>query len=466
MARLFFFSAGADDAPALLDDGADTWISYRELEVKCIAWKERLQSARQAKALVFLYADQTVESVAGFIGAIMAGHAVALLDPKLSTASRDALDAAYRPDFVVDMGTGDAHSLIARDFGTRHSGQIHPDVAVLLSTSGSTGSPKFVKLSLAALDSNANAIAAVLDIRPDDVACGYLPIHYSYGLSVLVSHLAVGARVALTGLGFMEAAFWQRARELEITHLPGIPFHHEMMQRLSMERLHLDQLRTLTQAGGRLSPRLLQAAHAYMEKTGGRFYVMYGQTEAAPRITTLPHEDFPAHPDSVGAALPGGHLSVRDEEGNELPTGREGHVFYSGPNVMLGYADNRDGLAGGDDLSGELDTGDIGFLDEAGRLTVSGRAKRFAKLYGLRVNLDEIQNTVQSLCEAAVVEVSEKIVVYSPDLDASLEKKLHELLTDRSVFPETAFSYRFIESIPRTERGKIDYKELERRNGE
>ena len=139
-----------------------------------------------------------------------------------------------------------------------------------------------------------------------------------------------------------------------------------------------------------------------MQETGARFHVLYGQTEAAPRMTTLHHDDFPFAPELVGTPLPGCRIEIDDPAPD-----CHGEVFFHGPNVMLGYAESREDLARGDDLGGRLRAGDIGVLDDSGRLTVTGRTNRVRKLYGLRIDLDEVERFTSRLASTAVTQTGD-----------------------------------------------------------
>jgi acyl-coenzyme A synthetase/AMP-(fatty) acid ligase len=451
--QLDFLERVDPQLPSLRDDTSNQFINYATLIDRINTWELRL---RGAKSLVFLFIANNIDGVAALLGGWKAKHAVALLDPNLSIAMRNELLAIYRPDFVV-AANGDELVVERCERGS----DIHPGLALLLSTSGSTGSPKFVRLTAQNIASNAKAIAEVLDIRPNEVGCCHLPLHYSYGLSVLLSHLSRGASLLLTEKGFTDKAFWPLLREAEVAHLPGVPFHFQIMQRLRYDRLNLPALRVLTQAGGALDLGSRREAHAFMEAKGGRFHIMYGQTEAAPRITTLSHADFVDAPYSVGTALPGGRLEIIDDDGNVVPMGDEGRVIYYGPNVMWGYAETRRDLACVDVLNGRLDTGDIGTLDEAGRLTISGRTKRFGKVYGLRVNLDEIERFITSQGQLAGVIQKNEVIHIMLSNSSGADEDLIASLINRYAIPRTAYKISHIDEIPHTERGKIDYHALE-----
>ena len=451
MRQIPFLSMQDPEAVALIDDYGASF-TYRELHDESLRWRETLS---QDKSLIFLYCRNTSQAVAAFLGGISAGHAVALLDANLPPAARAELADNYSPEIVIDGST------IEKYGAPRHS--INPKLSVLMSTSGSTGGAKFVRLSLANLIHNAAAISEVLEIKQSDVASGHLPLNYSYGLSVLTSHLIRGAKILLTERSFMDHAFWQSISETGVTHFPGVPFHYEMMTRLRLERLKLETVRTMTQAGGHLPQHIKANLHEYMSINGGNFYVMYGQTEASPRITTLQHKDFLGNEKTVGTVLPGGRITITDDKGALIEYGNEGAVWYEGPNVMLGYANGRQDLKLGDINCGALQTGDTGFLDVNGRLTITGRLKRFGKIFGLRVNLDEIEKrTKECWSEAAVVQKAEKVCVYLAGKVGDAEKELiRKSFVEYFTLPLTAYDLIEIDCIPYSERGKVNYKVLE-----
>lgn len=438
----------ASQAPILSDDNSEAWVTVGELRALSEAWRDRLASPRM---LAFHYISNTVEGVAQLLGAASAGHVVALLDPKLPARAKADLAARYRPGIILDDDTEPLQGTLS---------DLHPDLAVLLSTSGSTGSPKFVRLSASNLASNARAIAEVLDIRSHEAGCGHLPLHYSYGLSVLTSHLSAGAPLHLTERGFLDPDFWPQMKRWRIAHLPGVPFHYNTLRRFGFAKLDLPELRVMTQAGGALDVRIRKMAHDYMDARGGRFHVMYGQTEAAPRITTLAHEGFAEHAETVGSALPRGRIEIIGANGAPCV---EGEVIYYGPNVMMGYAENPADLARGDDMGGRLATGDIGSLDEDGCLTITGRVKRMGKLAGLRVNLDEVERALIGLGEDfAVVDKGEMLMIYHlPNADpGALKERALKQLSDRFTLPKTAYRFKQVDGFPRTSRDKIDYQAL------
>lgn len=468
---------GAETRPALADDRSDRWRTRGEVRAEALAIADALAAPR--KRLAFLMADNGTASVLGLLAAAAAGHAVALVDPALADDKLRHLMEAYRPDLLIadagfdrwdavaDPRVGTWEPSASRDgavaWASRASGTeespIHPDLLLLLSTSGTTGSAKFVRLSAEAVAANARQIAASLSIEPGSVAVAHLPLHYSYGLSVVTSHLALGARVFVMTDAITSPTFWPKVTAAGGTHFPGVPFHYMVLDRLGLG-LVPPAVTTFTQAGGNLDVRLQRSVADKVAEHGGRFFVMYGQTEASPRMTTLPFERLTDKLGSVGIALPGGHLSIVDEGGRACPAGDTGAVVYQGPNVMMGYAESRSDLAGGDEAGGRLETGDVGRLDQDGYLFLSGRTKRFAKVAGLRLGLDEIEQEIGSTCPVACQDEGERIAVYHEDgSEAELKTRLKALAVTYKI-PPVSFVVRRVEALPRKTSGKVDYARL------
>ena len=460
-----FCTEYSHDAPALLSPGKPA-VTYGQLEELSEEWRSRLVS--ECKQLVFHYISKTPLSIAALLGTIASGNAVALLDPKLSREARDALESAYRPWVVLESmeGESDEVTLSSTTFGQSRPNAIHSDLAVLLSTSGSSGSPKFVRLSMANLQSNALAIAEVLSIVPTDVALAHLEIHYSYGLSIITSHLAKGASIGFVNGKFTDRGFWEDVRALQITHMPGVPYHHEMINRLGLDRLNLPSLISLSQAGGRLSESVTNKLHAAMDSREGRFYVMYGQTEASPRMTTLPHEEFLSRPGSAGKALPGGEISIVDDQGQRVPSGTAGEVIYRGPNVMQGYAHAAGDLCKPDELNSVLHTGDKGYLDADGYLYIVGRLSRMAKIFGWRLNLDEIEQYCEKTLSnpswgVAAVQLDNEIhLVTNGSQSTCDEVDLQSKTAEKFALPNGVLKLKYVAEFPLNARGKTDYNAL------
>ena len=435
--------------PALIDAQTGEAIDYATLADRVAA---RAATFSGPRGLVFLEARNTIGSIIDYLAALAAGHVVHLLDT-LSGPRADELIALYTPALIVDA-----------EGNLRRTGApplaIHPDLCVLLSTSGSTGSPKFVKLSVANLDANAKAIAAYLELDASERALQHLKPHYSYGLSVINSHLGVGAALVLTAFGVNEPAFWQAFDTYGATSFAGVPYTFETLDHLDFDPAAHPSLRYATQAGGKLEAGLVRRFASAFVAAGKRFVVMYGQTEAAPRMSYLPPELAAEHPDSIGRAIPGGELFLVDAEGQRIAAPDiQGELAYRGPNVMMGYASAPGELAG-DETPSHLLTGDLAMRRENGLFVITGRTARFVKPFGVRVNLDEVQSFVKARHARAAVAGTDTRIVVGLEGAPGMSVITPAELARRFGLADHLFEIRHHAQLPVLPNGKLDYQRL------
>jgi acyl-CoA synthetase (AMP-forming)/AMP-acid ligase II len=456
------FARGERGATAVVEAGSGVSLTYADLDREVHGIGEEFPGS---PALVFHFAANSLESAVTFLAARTAGHAVALLDPALKPEFVERLVSLYEPEHISGLPAAELDGYTATAQGhwrrsTPSRSVVHPDLAVLLSTSGSTGSPKFVRLSAGAVEHNARAIARSLDLAADDRAFATLPLHYSYGMSVLTSHLTAGATVVLSDASVIEPRFWEQFATYGATFLAGVPYTYQMLDRIGFLDRDLPTLRSMTQAGGRLPDRLVAKFSEALAQRGVRFYVMYGQTEAAPRMSCLPPEETRKRIGSVGLPLEGGSFTIESDDGNPLGAGADGEVVYRGPNVMMGYADSPEDLALGDVSEGVLRTGDLGHLDEDGFLSITGRSKRIGKVFGVRVSLDEVEGLVTGLGAVAVVGVNDKLSIFHERGEDDAVLAARKQLALNLKVPVQALAFRRADPLPVLPSGKPDYQRL------
>ncbi|HET9422767.1 MAG TPA: AMP-binding protein, partial [Nocardioides sp.] len=427
------------NAPALLTDaGALTYAALADLV------EDRRRTLGDTRRLVLLEAAPEIDFVATYLAAL-AGHHPVLLAPAGAATSESwrSLRESYDPDVVVARDT--LGRIEERRPGTRH--QLHADLALLLSTSGSTGSPKLVRLSRDNIVSNAEAIADYLGLGPDDRAATTLPLHYCYGLSVLHSHLAVGASLWLTDVSVSEPAFLSGFDAAGATSFAGVPHTFELLEQCGFADQVPAGLRYVTQAGGAMSPERIRALAELGDREGFEMFVMYGQTEATARMAYLPPDLVASRPETIGVPIPGGEFRVDD-----------GELVYSGPNVMLGYAASADDLALGRTVH-ELRTGDLAVQHDDGLFQVVGRRSRVAKLFGVRIDLDQVERILADAGIAArAVDAEDRLTVFARhgrDLRRALP-----LLRARLCLPAFAVAGHLVAEFPLTANGKTDYPAL------
>ena len=433
--------------PALLAD--DRTMTYEELG-RAVA--DAAGVLGPERRLVMLRASNDIGSIVWYLGALAARHPLLLTSPTDERAAA-ALQAVYRPDVVLDGSTDPTRPL---DPPTGEQRDLHPQLALLLSTSGSTGSPKLVRLSRRNLWSNAAAIARYLDLSAADRAMTALPMHYCYGLSVINSHLLAGGSVALNDASALDNEFWRRFDRLEATSFAGVPHTFDLLDRIGFEDLELPRLRIVTVAGGRLDPERVRHHALLGLQRGWRFYAMYGQTEATARMAYLSPERAVHHPATIGVPIPKGSFEL-DEHHAE--TGRaEGELVFRGPNVMLGYADGPDDLALGRTTEA-LRTGDLARATADGSYEIVGRARRIIKPFGLRIDLDQIEGTLAASGVEAFATGDDARLVIACHTARNAERA--RLLTAESTgLPRSSIVVAAIEDVPRRENGKVDYERV------
>lgn len=445
--RVDFVATLADRGEAtavLLSPG--TTLTYADLAALVAGAGAQLGTGRR---LVLIAAENSVEALVTYLGALHAGH-VPLLAPGDRLQHLDGLIEAYDPDVVA--GRGDSGwQVVSRHAGAAHD--LHADLALLLTTSGSTGSPKLVRLSHENLDSNATAIAESLGVRSSDRAITSLPLHYCYGLSVLHSHLSAGAAVVLTDLSVVDPCFWTLFDDVGATTLAGVPHSFDLLDRSGFAHRAHPTLRVVTQAGGRLPSDRVRRYAALGRERGWDLFMMYGQTEATARMAVLPPDLLETRPETVGLPVPGG--SFRLDPLSDLDCGL-GELVYSGPNVMLGYAESVLDLSRGREVH-ELRTGDLARLGPDGLVEIVGRRSRFAKVVGLRIDLDQVERDLANAGhEAHCVDLGDAVGVLATAVGAGPE--VTETVTRRHGIPASGVVVLDGLEAPRLPTGKPDYR--------
>lgn len=450
---------------AIYQDGKT--LTYNQLLDYSLEINKNLDS----RDLVFCFCTNKLESLVGYVSFIMGDTVPVLLDSSISSEKLNDLIQKYSPRYVwapVDLEIPNIYNNRIAELndyqllenGNSHSYEISSELKLLLTTSGSTGSSKFVRISLRNLESNARSIAEYLSIDENERPITVLPMHYSYGLSIINSHLIKGATLLMTDNSIMERAFWEMLHKHGATSFSGVPYTYRMLKSLSILKKDLPSLKTFTQAGGKLSDELIDEFSKFCSENGKNFFVMYGQTEATARMTYLSPKLLPEKLGSVGFAIPGGKIEITNEEGTIVPTGQVGELVYYGDNVSLGYAESKMDLNKPDINRGVLKTGDLALKDEDGCIYIKGRKKRFLKIFGNRINLDEVEQQVKKIApEAACSGVDDQLIVFITD--KSKEAQIKKCLIDKIKLNRTAMSINIIDQIPKNSSGKTLYSSLE-----
>jgi acyl-CoA synthetase (AMP-forming)/AMP-acid ligase II len=337
------------------------------------------------------------------------------------------------------------------------------DMAVLLYTSGTTGRPKAVMLSHGNLVANNLAIQAYLQLVPEDIGLTVMPFHFSYGNSVLHTHLAAGATLLLEDNLAYPLQVVQRMERERVTGFSGVPSTFAiLMSRCHLEDFDLGSMRYLTQAGGAMTRAAIQRMRELVPSA--KFWVMYGQTEATARLTYLRPEHLDARLGSVGVPLDGVEIEIRNEQGEVLPPGQTGELCARGPNIMLGYWKDEEASREAV-VDGWLHTGDLAHRDEAGFIYIDGRLVDMIKVGSYRVSPLEVEEAL-----AMLPGIAEMAVASMPDELLGQAIKAVIVLRDGATLDERQVkahcrkhlaSYKipkvveFVGELPRTATGKV-----------
>jgi acyl-coenzyme A synthetase/AMP-(fatty) acid ligase len=338
---------------------------------------------------------------------------------------------------------------------------LHPELSHLLPTSGSTGSPKLVRHKYENIEAAGLNISTFFELKETDRPLMVLPLYYTMGLSMVFSHLRVGATILITGLNMTDPNFWKFLKEQCATSFTGVPYSFQILNLMRFFRMDLPHLELLTQGGGKMPTDLNIKFAEYCRDKRKRWIATYGQSECTARMAYLPAKWAIDKVGSIGIAVPNGELSLIDTEGHLITTPHtEGEMCYRGKNVTMGYARKQKDLSLGDERNGYIRTGDLAYFDEDGCYYIVGRMGRFLKLFGMRVGLDECEQIVQTECgiECACVGTDEKMIVYITNADKQSEVK--DTLVQKTHIVATSFEIRTVLEIPKNEAGKKLYNKL------
>ena len=445
-------------------------VSYGEI----YTLSEKLRGYLPKRCLTFILCSNELGSMLGYVTFLNNKIVPLMIDANLEKELLNNLISTYNPEYLwvperkCDHFKGYkivykscSYCLIKTGFDKAYN--LYEDLALLLTTSGSTGSFKLVRQSYENIKSNMDAIAEYLNLDSNERAITTLPMNYTYGLSVINSHLAVGASLILTEKTLMQKDFWNQLKNFKATSFAGVPYTYEMLDKLRFFRMDLPYLKTMTQAGGRLPLDLHEKFAKYAHDNGKNFIVMYGQTEATARMSYLPSEKSLDKVGSIGVAIPGSKFSIIDLDGNKINEPNvPGELIYEGPNVTLGYANCGEDLSKGDERNGILETGDIAKFDEDGFFYIVGRKKRFLKIFGSRVNLDETEQLIKEKfknIDCICTGFDDCMYIFTNADDK--EDDILNFISQKTGINHIAFKVKFIPVIPRSSSGKVLYPKLE-----
>lgn len=457
------------EALAAIDSDGNT-ISYGEL----VSFSGTLKSVMSARSLVFMMTENNAGGIAWIMAFLDSRNVPLILNAHTEDELFKNMMDIYKPAYLCVPAVSvlkeqftvvyEAYGYSLLSTGNDACG-LHEDLSHLLPTSGSTGSPKLVRHKYENIEAAALNISTFFELTSDDRPLLVLPLYYTMGLSVVFSHLYVGATVLITNRNMTDRIFWSFMKEQKATSFTGVPYSYEILNLMRFFRMDLPDLKILTQGGGKMPKALNLKFAEYCRDNGKKWIATYGQSEGTARMAWLPAEYAISKVGSIGMAVPNGELSLVDMDGNLITEADvQGEMCYRGKNVTMGYARKREDLLLGDERNGYMKTGDLAYRDKDGCYYIVGRMGRFLKLYGMRIGLDECEQIIKAKypIECACAGTDEKMYVYITD--AAIADGVKDELVAKTKLVATAFEIRVIPAIPKNEAGKILYSKLNELN--
>lgn len=448
------------DKLAAVDDSGSS-ISYGAL----CSFTSDFNDLVQERSLIFILCENRIGALIAYVACLQCRVVPLLLSKDSDAKLLESLISTYSPSYIwapdQDEVSSDLERASTSFYGYslyktgKSSPELNPELSLLLSTSGSTGSPKLVRHSYHNVTANARNVAKFFELNGSERPIAMLPIQYTMGLSIISSHLFAGSTILLCSKSLTDPQFWSFIKEQKASSFTGVPYSFEILYKLRFFRMDLPHLKVLSQGGGKLSDKLFKAFAEYADEKGMQFIATYGQTEGTARMAFLPPEKAIEKTCSIGGPIPQGQLFLIDNDGNPIEkTVAEGEMVYRGPNVTMGYANSAQDLTKGDENRGELKTGDIARRDEDGDYYIIGRMNRFLKLYGLRIGLGDVENLIkeefETDCHCSGTDSELEVKITSTEI----EERVKKFISQKTGLFHRAVKVTVVDSIKRNEAGK------------
>ena len=458
----FFNSLRRNNKNTCLIDEKGNFYSYTRILEKIRAVKKIIKK----KSLILILSSNSLDFVIFYLAFLIYKQVQIIVDENVDKTLLQNIIDKYQPSFI--FSTNDkrfipkktkkykiTNNYIIYENKIKVQHFLNSKLSVLLSTSGSTGTTKFVKLSNANIFNNTKNITKYLKIKKNDRAITTLPLNYSYGLSIINTHIFSGASIFITKKNVFERKFWTDLIKYKISSLSGVPYFYEILKKVNFENFNLKYIKYFTQAGGPLHHKLASHFINYCQKNNKKFIIMYGQTEATSRISYLNWKYANKKISSIGKAIPGGKLTLKKKKKND----DFGELIYYGKNVSMGYSNNYNDLKKKDYNKGILKTGDLAKKDNNGFFYIIGRKNRIVKIFGHRISLDDLEKKFSELnIKCACTGKDDCINIFYTR--KSIEKKIKKILLKLFKFKINNFNLQLVKYIPYSSSGKLLYSKL------
>lgn len=410
------------DEVAIIDGNEK--ITYSELINHTKYIKLRLK--KKHKILILIITSNSLDCLKFYISSVLNNFCIILLDSKLGKKFINSTIQNFNPNYIYypknfnfksnKKQTIDKKYILKK----KHSKnlEINNNNLILLTTSGTTGNPKFVRISYKNISHNTERIVKYLKMKKCEKVITTLPMAYSYGLSIINTSLSSGGVVFLNDHSIINLDFWKKIKKEKINSFAGVPELYEFLKKIKFHKLLPKSIKYLTQAGGKMNRDLWKYLLDISVKKKIKFFSMYGQTEASPRMSFFELTKNKKKICTIGKPLNGTKFKIFKNNLEIKKNYHEGELKFFGRNVSLGYAKNLEDLKKNDINKGKLFTGDLAYKDKDGFYYITGRIKRIAKIHGLRIDLDDVENFLKNK------KIISKALIDNNLLKINLQKKI------------------------------------------
>ena len=428
-----------------------------------IKFKESLKNQFKKRSLTILISDNSSESIMIYVSLVILKIPILLLNQTIRSNDLKLLIKKFNVQKIFLTNKSDFKNIsefkktfIATKFRllvkkNLKNIKINKKIMILLPTSGTMSESKLIKLSYENYLSNTKSIIKYLNLNKSDRTITTLPISYSYGLSIINTHLMRGASIVTGDFSLVEKTFWSSNSLYKPTNINGVPFFYDILSKIGFKKILTKKSKFFTVAGGKISFNTLKKISENLNFKKISFYLMYGQTEASPRMTyhKLVKRDLKKNKIPAGQAIDGCKIYLYNKKKQNISKNNlEGEIIFKGPNIFGGYAENSEDLKFFAKKK-YLFTGDLGIFDKKKKLYITGRKSRIAKVYGFRLNLDQLESKLKN--KAACIVKNDKLYIFS-------HKKLN--VSNYIDLPNNSFKMIVLNKFPKTDSGKISYNKL------
>ena len=418
---------------------------------------------KNKKNLIIILTENKIEPIIGYVSCLLKKQLCYLVDSNTESNFLRALITKYKPHMIFANQQKikefpnykkilDFKNYCLLESKSLLNYPIHKDLALLLGTSGSTGSPKCVKISSKSLSFNTFQIQKTLKMNKVDRTITTMPFHYTYGLSIINTHLSVGASIVISNNKVFENEFWKLIKKYSINNFGAVAYMYEMIKKINPPLHFFKKIKYLTHAGGPIDNNILDYIIKKFSKKI-KFFNMYGSVEACSRISILDYKFLISKKKSIGTGMPGTKIYIKNSK-------TRGELCFSGKNIFSGYANSLQNLGSLSKLK-YFNTGDLAEKDDDNFYYIVGRKSRYIKMLSNRIYLSDVENYINNCNIKNICIGSTNKIIFFCNL--RLKNKILNLCNNKFKINKNFIFFNSYSEVAYTQNNKINYNYLEKK---